>query len=83
MWLQRLSSQTQAILDNSSESVDNLSIMADKIGDIYSFTANNIAAIQGTVEISELKLLLHSYCLRKIILNIYHRFQCADDGWCG
>ena len=34
MWLQRLPTQTQAILATSSESLENLAKMADKIGDI-------------------------------------------------
>lgn len=47
--------QTQAILATSSESLDTQAIMADKIGGISSFYSNNIAAIQGTDEIIELR----------------------------
>ncbi|GBP00671.1 hypothetical protein EVAR_71212_1 [Eumeta japonica] len=55
MWLQCLPQQTQAILATSAESLDNLAIMADKIGEISNSNLNNIAGIQTTNELSELK----------------------------
>lgn len=55
MWLQRLSSQTQAILATSTETLDNLAAMADKIGDISSASTGNISAIQERTEIIELR----------------------------
>lgn len=55
MWLQRLPSQTQAILATSSEALDNLALMADKIGEISNPSTSNIAAIQNASEVSELR----------------------------
>lgn len=55
MWLQRLPPQTQAILATSSESLDNLASMADKIGDISGGSANNISSVQNSNEISNLR----------------------------
>lgn len=55
MWLQRLPSQTQAILATSTETLDNLAAMADKIGDISVVSTGNISAIQERTEIIELR----------------------------
>lgn len=55
MWLQRLPSQTQAILATSSESIDNLVKMADKIGDIQIPRNTYMSEVTHTSELSEIK----------------------------
>lgn len=55
MWLQRLPSQTQAILATSTEPLENLASMADKIGDISGSSTRNISAIQESTDINELR----------------------------
>ncbi|XP_037822778.1 uncharacterized protein LOC119611311 [Lucilia sericata] len=60
MWLQRLPSQTQAILATSSETLDNLVKMADKIGDIQIPRNANVAEITSASELSEIKAQIQS-----------------------
>ena len=55
MWLQRLPAQTQAILATSSEPLDNLVKMADKIGDIQVPRIANISEISPVNDLSEIK----------------------------
>lgn len=55
MWLQRLPSQTQAILATSGEPFDNLATMADKIGNICNPSSSNISAISSNNEINEMR----------------------------
>lgn len=54
MWMQRLPPQTQAILSTSTESLDIIAKMADKIGDI-SISTPSIAAINSPYNFSEMK----------------------------
>lgn len=51
MWLQRLPSQTQAILATSSEPLDNLVKMADKIGDIQVSRISNISEVYSLADV--------------------------------
>lgn len=60
MWMQRLSSQTQAILATSSGSLDNLAKMADKIGDIQVVRDVKISEVNSRTDISELKAQIES-----------------------
>lgn len=48
LWLQRLPSAIQTILSISSESLDNLAKMADKISEVRTSTENNVFAIGQT-----------------------------------
>lgn len=52
MWLQRLPPQTQAILATSSEPLESLAKMADKIGDIQAPTNSNISEVYSLKDIS-------------------------------
>lgn len=46
LWMQRLPSEMQAILSISSESLDNLAKMADKISEVRTIPTNNVFAIE-------------------------------------
>ncbi|XP_036332242.1 uncharacterized protein LOC118743585 [Rhagoletis pomonella] len=54
MWLQRLPSQTQAVLATSSEALDKLAVMADKIQAI-SAPQSTVAAVQSFPELIDLQ----------------------------
>jgi len=56
MWLQRLPAQTQAILAASSENIDTLAVMADKITDISARPSiSGVAAMQTFPDMAEIK----------------------------
>lgn len=50
LWIQRLPNQIQAILSTSSESVENLAVMADKIAEVSSSDVNSIATNSYSVQ---------------------------------
>ena len=68
MWLQRLPTQTQAILATSSESLENLAKMADKIGDIQIPRISNVSEITAMNDFSEIKAQIQS--INATLLNL-------------